>query len=411
MKKLLIIANRIPEPTATAAGSRMMQLIHLFLKNDFQITLVTANPQNENSENLEKLQIPVFFIPVNDAAFDELITTLNPDVVIFDRFYTEEQFGWRVSEICPDAIKILDTEDLHFLRFAREKCFLEKREIQFQDYVNEVFVREIASIYRCDLSLIISEFEIELLQKTFSIPSQILYYLPFLVNSVQEKTFNSFENRQNFISIGNFLHQPNWHTVLELKRIWKTIKQKLPEANLEVYGAYLPPKAQELHHIKDGFLIKGKAESAAEVMQNARVLLAPIPYGAGLKGKLLESMQHGLPNVTTKIGAEAMTFNNLWNGFIADNSLDFIEKSVALYQDKILWKNAQENGKTIIENKFLITIFQKDFHEKINYLLENIALLRTQNFMGKILQQNSLQASKYLSKWIMLKNQNIEKNL
>jgi len=411
LKKLLVIGNRIPEPTATAAGNRMMQLIDLFLKNDFQITFVTANPKNENSENLEKLQISVFFIPVNDSSFDEFITQLNPEIVIFDRFYTEEQFGWRVSEICPNAIKILDTEDLHFLRFAREKCFLDKREIQFQDYVNKVFVREIASIYRCDLSLIISEFEIELLQKTFSIPNQILYYLPFLVNSVQEKNLNSFENRHNFIYIGNFLHQPNWHTFLELKRIWKTIKQKIPEASLEIYGAYLPQKAKELNNVKEGFLIKGKAESAAEVMQNARVLLAPIPYGAGLKGKLLESMQYGLPNVTTKTGAEAMNYNNLWNGVIAENSEDFVGKSVILYQDKILWKNAQNKGKLIIENKFLITIFQQEFYEKINHLLENIVLLRTQNFMGKILQKNTLQSSKYLSKWIMLKNENIEKNL
>lgn len=411
MKKLLILGNRIPEPSSTAAGSRMLQLIDLFLKNDFEITFLSANPKNENSENLVEQQIIVFFIPVNDSSFDEFITQLNPDIVIFDRFYTEEQFGWRVTQFCPNAVKILDTEDLHFLRFAREKCFLEKREIQFQDYVNEVFMREIASIYRCDLSLIISEFEIELLQKTFAIPSQILHYLPFLVNSVQEKTFNSFENRQNFISIGNFLHQPNWHTVLELKKLWKPIKQKLPEATLEIFGAYMPQKAQELNNVKEGFLMKGKAENAAEVMQNARVLLAPIPYGAGLKGKLLESMQYGLPNVTTKTGAEAMTFNNLWSGFIVENNEDFIEKAVDLYQHKTFWENAQDIGRIIIENKFLKTNFQQEFYEKINHLLENIALLRTQNFMGRILQQNSLQASKYLSKWIMLKNENIEKNL
>ena len=193
MKKLVILGNRIPEPSTTAAGSRMMQLIELFNDYNFNVTFLTANPENENSE---KLNISVFFISANDNAFDALILELNPDIVVFDRFYTEEQFGWRVSEICPNAIKILDTEDLHFLRFAREKCFLEKREITFQDFVNEVFVREIASIYRCDLSLIISEFEMKFLQNNFSIASQILYYLPFLVDSIQEEALNSFENRK-----------------------------------------------------------------------------------------------------------------------------------------------------------------------------------------------------------------------
>ena len=405
MKKLVILGNRIPEPSTTAAGSRMMQLIELFNDYNFNVTFLTANPENENSE---KLNISVFFISANDNAFDALILELNPDIVVFDRFYTEEQFGWRVSEICPNAIKILDTEDLHFLRFAREKCFLEKREITFQDFVNEVFVREIASIYRCDLSLIISEFEMKFLQNNFSIASQILYYLPFLVDSIQEEALNSFEDRKNFISIGNFLHQPNWYMVLELKRIWKNIKQKLPEANLDIYGAYLPQKAQELNNVKEGFLIKGKAENVEAVMQNAKILLAPIPYGAGLKGKLLESMQHGLPNITSTIGAEGMTFNNLWSGYITDDYEELTEKAVNLYQDKNTWKILQNNGKIIIENKFLKSTFQQDFYDKINHLLENIALLRTQNFMGKVLQQNTLQASKYLSKWIMLKNQKYE---
>lgn len=405
MKKLVIIGNRIPEPNTTAAGSRMMQLIKLFINYECNITFLSANPENENSENLEKLNVTVFFIHANDNAFDKLILELDPNIVIFDRFYTEEQFGWRISKFCPNSIKILDTEDLHFLRFAREKCYLEQREIEFKDYINEVFVREIASIYRCDLSLIISEFEMEFLKNNFSIPNQILHYLPFIVDSVKDIKLNSFENRQNFISIGNFLHQPNWHTVLELKKNWKYIKQKLPEAKLEIYGAYLPQKAQELNNIKEGFLIKGKAESVSLVMENARVLLAPIPYGAGLKGKLLESMLYGLPNITTSIGAEGMSYNNLWNGYITNNTNEFAEKAISLYQNKNKWEEFQINGRLIIENKFLISIFLQDFFSKINHILENISLLRTQNYMGVVMQQNTIQASKYLSKWIMLKNQ------
>ena len=247
--------------------------------------------------------------------------------------------------------------------------------------------------------------QMEFLKNNFSIPYQILHYLPFIVDSVKDIKLNSFENRQNFISIGNFLHQPNWHTVLELKKNWKYIKQKLPEAKLEIYGAYLPQKAQELNNIKEGFLIKGKAESVSLLMENARVLLAPIPYGAGLKGKLLESMLYGLPNITTSIGAEGMSYNNLWNGYITNNTNEFAEKAINLYQNKNKWEEFQINGRLIIENKFLISIFQQDFFSKINHILENISLLRTQNYMGVVMQQNTIQASKYLSKWIMLKNQ------
>src|SRR5690606_12663340 len=94
-----------------------------------------------------------------------------------DRFVSEEQFGWRVSQECPNAVQILDTEDLHFLRSAREKAFKKKEEINLY---NETTIREIASILRCDLSLIISEFEMNLLLNEFHIAPELLYYLPFI---------------------------------------------------------------------------------------------------------------------------------------------------------------------------------------------------------------------------------------
>ena len=79
-------------------------------------------------------------------------------------FITEEQFGWRVAENCPDAIRLLDTEDLHFLRKARQEVVNKNQELNL---FSETAKREIASIYRCDVSLIISEFEMQLLQETF----------------------------------------------------------------------------------------------------------------------------------------------------------------------------------------------------------------------------------------------------
>jgi glycosyltransferase involved in cell wall biosynthesis len=99
-----------------------------------------------------------------------------------------------------------------------------------------------------------------------------------------------------------------------------------------------------LHNEKEGFLIKGRAESVEEVFKNSRILLAPIPFGAGIKGKLLDAMQYGLPSITSTIGAEGMHGNLPWNGFVEDDLKVFVEKSVALYSDENLWKNAGKNG-------------------------------------------------------------------
>ena len=403
MKHLVIIGAVWPEPTSTAAGSRMLQLISLFQKQDYEITFLCSASKSDYSFDLSQISVKTKVIQLNDSSFDTEIKALNPNVVLFDRFMIEEQYGWRVMENCPNALRVLDTEDLHFLRKAREMAFKQNRELVFEDYISDVFKREMASIYRCDLTLLISEYEMQLTTETFKIDASLLFYLPFLSEEIKTN-IPSFEERNHFVSIGNFLHEPNWQTVLQLKQYWKSIKKQLPEAELHIYGAYVSEKAKQLHNEKEGFLIKGRAESVADVYSRARVLLAPIPYGAGLKGKLFEAMQLGLPSITTKMGAEAMNGNLDWNGFITSNEDDFIEKAVELYTNKNVWETAQKKGYEIIEKRFKKELFTSDFMNRIEELQLDLKTHRNQNFLGQILQHQSLQSTKYMSKWIEAKN-------
>lgn len=398
VKHLVIIGLVIPEPASTAAGHRMMQLIDLFKEKNYKITFLTSANNVEFSEKIE-----IQKIEINNSGFDDLITKLNPDIVLFDRYISEEQFGWRVSENCPNALKMLDTEDLHFLREARRKAFTEKQKIENQDFINDIFKREIASILRCDLSLIISEFEVNLLISTFKMNPEILHYLPFLTEEINRNS-KPFEERKHFVSIGNFLHEPNWQTVLQIKKIWKAIRKKLPETELHIYGAYASEKVFQLHNEKEGFIVKGRAESVEKILNEYRILLAPIPFGAGLKGKLWESMKFGIPNVTSTIGAEGMHGNLDWNGFIEDSDEKLIQKSVELYSDENLWKKLQENGFKILENRFMKIDFDQNFFNEIENLQENLAYHRNENYLGQILQHHQRNSTKYLSKWIEEKN-------
>ena len=92
-----------------------------------------------------------------------------------------------------------------------------------------------------------------------------------------------------------------------------------------VYGAYPSPKVLELNKPKQNFYSKGRAKDACEIVKNAKVVLVPLRFGAGIKGKLLEAMQCGTPSVTSSIGAEAMAGTLDWNGFIKDTPNDFVE--------------------------------------------------------------------------------------
>lgn len=398
VKHLVIIGLVIPEPASTAAGHRMMQLIKLFSKADHKITFLTAS---NNIEFSEKIKIEK--IEINNESFDNKIKELNPDVVLFDRYVTEEQFGWRVAENCPDALKVIDTEDLHFLREARRKAFVEKREVNNKDLVNDIFKREIASILRCDLSLIISEFEYQLLTDKFNINPDILFYIPFLTEKIV-KNKTDFEDRKHFVSIGNFLHEPNWQTVLKLRSIWKNIRKELPEAELHIYGAYATEKVFQLDNEKEGFLVKGRAENVEKIFNQYRVLLAPIPFGAGLKGKLWESMQFGLPNVTSSVGAEAMHKDSPWNGFVEDSDEVFVEKSIGLYKNESVWNQANENAYQILKQNFDKKLYVNQFWETISKIENNLENHRAENYLGKILQQHQLNSTKYMSRWIEEKN-------
>jgi len=411
IKKLLIIGFVWPEPNSSAAGGRMMQLISIFKQNGFEITFASPAMDSDFMVNLSEFGVEKKSIELNNSSFDDFVIELNPDVVLFDRFMIEEQFGWRVAENCPKAIRLLDTEDLHCLRTARQKAFKENRTFVLNDLLSEeVAKREIASILRCDLSFIISEFEMKILKEVFKIDSDLLYYLPFLVYEMSDLDLLKlplFEERENFVFIGNFLHEPNWNTVQYLKEsIWPLIKNQFPEAVLEIYGAYPSQKVLQLHQPKNGFFIMGRAADANEVVKNARIVLAPIRFGAGLKGKLLEAMQCGTPSVTTTIGSEAMYANLPWNGFITDDIETFAKKAVELYHDENLWKQAQKNGVAIVNECYQLSKYSTALVTKINSLLNDSESHRLQNFMGSLLQHHTLKSTKYMAKWIEAKNKN-----
>jgi len=385
----------------------MMQLIELFQEANYQITFASTAAVSEKSANLEAQNISLKNIRLNDASFDGFIKELNPEIVVFDRYITEEQFGWRVSENCPMALKILDTEDLHFLRKAREEAVKKGLSIYEANLFTETAKREIASILRCDISLIISEYEMELLQNTFKISSKILYYLPFLVETIsEERTIPSFEERHNFLGIGNLLHAPNVDSVLQLKEIWPEIKNQLPNAELHIYGAYAPQKILQLNNVKEGFIIKGWAENVETVMKHYRVQLAPLRFGAGLKGKLLDAMQFGLPSVTTEVGAEGMYANLPFAGKITTSKEDFLKASVKLYSEETVWNEARQSGFEIVKQRFQKKLFSEDLKVHVRKISTNIEKHRKQNFLGQILQHHSMQSTKYMGKWIEAKNKN-----
>ena len=385
-----------------------MQLIQLFLVQDWQITFVSAATESEYQVDLRVLGVDTDVIQLNDSSFDNFVSALQPDIVLFDRFMIEEQFGWRVEAECPDALRLLNTEDLHFLRRARREAVKEKRPLSPKDLQSDATLREIASILRSDLTILISEFEVQFLQDRFQIAPNLLQYTPYLLPTLDEQTIANWPNfaeRQHFITIGNFRHPPNWDGVLQLQQqIWPQVRRQLPEAELHVYGAYPSRKATNLHRPEQGFHVLGWAEDAQRVMQNARVCLAPLRFGAGLKGKLIEAMLCGTPSVTTAVGAEGIAGELSWNGAVVDDWDGFVETAVSLYQDEQQWQTSQTNGVAIINQRFDKQVYGPQLLQRIEAVRQNLEEHRLQNFTGAMLRHHTMKSTMYMSRWIEAKN-------
>ena len=231
IQQVVIIGSVWPEPRSSAAGANMLSLIQLFLQQGWLVTFASPAQPGEQRADLSSLGVHEQPIALNCSSFDEWIVTVQPDMVLFDRFMMEEQFGWRVEQQCPEALRVLDTEDLHCLRDARQKLLkdaLNKTDISQNQTLpqhsmteiaaclveSDLAQREVAAIYRCDLSLLLSDVEIVLLHKHLGVPETLMHHVPFLLNATAIETLPMFSARKDFICIGNFLHAPNWDAVL-----------------------------------------------------------------------------------------------------------------------------------------------------------------------------------------------------
>jgi glycosyltransferase involved in cell wall biosynthesis len=173
---------------------------------------------------------------------------------------------------------------------------------------------------------------------------------------------------------------------------------------MHVYGAYVSQKVQQLNDVNNGFIIKGFVEDVSQVMKSARVCLAPLRFGAGLKGKIVDAMINGTPCMTSKIGAEGLFGIHESNGFVVDDAKEFADKAVELFSKKPLWSKKQENGFKVINDRFSIVEHQEALLNRLEAVLKNLDEHRLQNFAGLMLHYHTLQSTKYMSRWIEEKN-------
>ncbi|WP_428819562.1 glycosyltransferase [Microbulbifer sp. MCCC 1A16149] len=400
IKRALLIAKQWPEPTSTAAGRRTLDILDLLAEAGYQVEI--ASPAQPTPFQA-KTGFGEHTIAVNDTSFDQWVAALNPALVIYDRFMMEEQFGWRVREQCPDAVTLLDTSDFHSLREARHQALKTGEPVNL---FNASAEREIAAMARCDLTVMISQVEVELLKQHFCLPEWQLHYLPFLVRELPDvNKLPDFDEREHLVMIGGFKHAPNRDaTTWFAQTVWPRLHTLLPGVECHVYGAYSDHAMHRLSDPATGLRIHGRTEDALATIARYRLNLAPLRFGAGQKGKILEGWLSGTPTVTTPVGAESMAPENTWGYTLSDNPDQLAATIARLYQSKSDWLNVRDAGIRALAAGFSYQDHAANFIQRLQDIAENLEAHRNRNIWGRILRRTEHRAEEFMSRWIETKN-------
>lgn len=400
-KRVLLISTVWPEPVSSAAGVRTLQILEFCKKAGYLVQVSSPSASNDFEKALQNSGFITHALPANDSRFDELVKSFNPEVVIFDRFLMEEQFASRVVEHAPNAIRIIDSQDLHFLRKSRGATP--------GQWLHDEVERELASILRSDHTWLLSDFEHELLQTEFQIDPSYISTMGF---SYPEEYRPFVEGRDHFVWIGNFRHAPNMDSFDWLvKEIWPQVQAQLPLTELHIYGAYPSESVMKMDRAVPGFRVMGPAKDVSETLSHYRVLMAPLRFGAGIKGKIVESWRVGLPVLTTSIGAEGMRLESgEFGGAVSDytsagrETAEFVKATVSFYHDVEAQKKSVELGQQTMREKFSFETNFLNFYQTIEGIFKIKRRLRNQRWIQKILWREQFRSTQYFSKWIEAKN-------
>ena len=413
-KRLALIFSTVwPEPDSSAAGVRQFHWIHFLLEENYRVVLTSPSKQKLEQdwgslklpENVECLPLPL-----NHSDVTETLRSWAPDLVVFDRFILEEQFGHKVYEACPDALILLETQDLHLVRRSRERVrerYLEEASKHNYIYENEVAIRETAAIERVDYSFVCSSYEEQLLSDLFQIGNDKAKWVPFFYDEplVESSNARSFSEREDFVWIGNFRHAPNIDGLRWFRNeIWPKIRAELPKARLRIYGAYPSKEVMDWNlPEKTGISVLGSALTLEEVFLKARVNLAPLRFGAGVKGKLLEGFRYGIPAVSTHVGVEGLiplSSDLQFPGLEANTVSTFANACIELYQNEVIWNQSKEHARALMQGHYDSKHVRPELSKLLKKLLAKKENGELPRWNSRILRHELTNSHKYFSKWI-----------
>jgi GT2 family glycosyltransferase/glycosyltransferase involved in cell wall biosynthesis len=347
-KRAFVVDARVLCPDQDSGSMRMLKLLTILQDLGFHVTFAPYNGQHVSpyTERMQDLGIECLYDPffVNfDAFFTQQEQAF--DLIILSRAETAA----KVLPICrthaPSTPIVFDTVDLHFVRRQREAELTGDQATQ--DVAGETQLMELKVAAECDAVLVVSPYEKEILAE--KLPAQRIEIVSNIHGTRAEVP--PYETRRDFLFIGGFEHTPNVDAMLWfVNQIMPQIRVRLPGVRLHMIGSKMPEAVRSL--AGDEVLAHGYVENVDSFFESCLLSVAPLRWGAGVKGKINQSMSFGVPVVSTTIGVEGMHLTHGENVLVADTAADFAQEVVRLYRDARLWERLSQNGIENVEQYF-----------------------------------------------------------
>ena len=378
--KKILFAHDIPQMFDRASGAlRIHNLARLLKKNGHHVTYVCRCSSFHDGIDLtpyiKALQsMGVYVYPLDqfrnpNQAFMELLAINDFDAAFLPFYYSAQQFMPMIREMSPRTRIVIDSVDVHFLRVARQ-LILESFPGSWAEFTTEK--NKELDIYRtADAVLTVTEIDKKELDK----------YLPSVPVIAVSDPHNSyadtpgFDDRRDIIFIAGFKHTPNVDATLYFyNNIWPLVQQRLPGVCWYIVGDSPPQQITNL--ATDNIVVTGYVPELEPYLHKAKVAVAPIRFGAGMKGKIASSLANGLPTVATSIASEGMNLLHGQDILVANTPREFVDAIELLYRDKHLWSAIAQAGKRVIDSKLGDEVLYPQFSKalKIDDIITPVAV-------------------------------------
>ena len=349
-KRALIVDHYPPEFDKDSGSLRMFRLIGIFQQLGFKVVFWPENRayHSRYTTHLQQMGVEAMYGPVS---FTDYMKAHGPqfDLILLSRPHVAVE-TIDAARAYSDAMLIYDTVDLHCLRETRRAEFESDDGCRMaaQACAEDWREKELYLARTADVTLVVSPVEKELLEKENGLRGRIAVLSN--IHDVQPPA-TGFAERRDIMFIGGFSHLPNEDGICWfVESIFPIILAQLPDIHLFIVGSN--PTENVLGLASKQVTVTGYVPDVNPYFENARVFISPLRYGAGVKGKIGQSLSLGLPVVTTPIGAEGMGLVDDETALITADETDFAKKVLRLYRDPSLWERLSKKGQQTIENRF-----------------------------------------------------------